>query len=128
MAALGVIWADGLWNNAAWNTTIWEQGGQITPGVQFDINGSFIPYLSSVSARTFTPSWVDELPAGAVLDTVTHTAPSPLVKVSESNTSTTSSVRISGALHGKTYLITCEALLSTGDTIYRRFPVRCFNG
>lgn len=27
MAALGVIWADGIWNTAIWNTSIWAQTG-----------------------------------------------------------------------------------------------------
>ena len=31
MAALGIIWADGVWNNSIWDTAIWEQtGGDVT--------------------------------------------------------------------------------------------------
>jgi len=63
----------------------------------------------------------------ATLSSVTHTVPSGLTKVSESNTTTTSTVRVSGATHGMTYTIVGTATLSTGRTLVRTFPLRVFN-
>lgn len=76
----------------------------------------------------FDLDWTDELDDGVTLSAVTHTVPSPLTKVSESVTSSNSYVRISGAVHGYTYLIEASATLSTGETLNRQFPLRCFNG
>lgn len=76
---------------------------------------------------TFVLTWND-LPAGLSLSTVVHTVPTPLSKGTESNTATTSSVEISGGVHGAMYLIQAQAVLSNGDTINRQFPVRIFNG
>lgn len=72
--------------------------------------------------------WSDALVAGVTLSAVTHSLPSPLVKVAESNDTDSSSVRVSGALHGATYLVEASATLSTGETLNRQFPLRCFNG
>lgn len=102
--------------------------GQLPAGVAFDINGSYIPVIDPDGTRVFTPSWADELPTGVTLSSVVHTLPSPLVHLGESNTTTTSSVRISGARHGQMYMVECEATLSNGETVNRGFPLRCFNG
>lgn len=64
----------------------------------------------------------------ATLSSVTHTAPSPLTKVSESNTTTTSTVRVSGGVHGATYSIVGTATLNTGRTLIRSFPLRVYTG
>lgn len=60
----------------------------------------------------------------ATLSNVTHSVPSGLTIESESNTTTTSTVRLSGAEHGKTYNVVGTALLSTGRTLVRTFPLR----
>lgn len=62
----------------------------------------------------------------ATLSAVVHTVPSALTLVSESNTTTTSTVRVSGATHGKTYQIKAVATLSTGRTLARDFTLRVF--
>jgi len=64
----------------------------------------------------------------AVLSTVVHSVPalSGLTKVGESNTPTTSNVRLSGALHGRTYQITGTATLDTARTLVRSFTLRVF--
>jgi hypothetical protein len=64
----------------------------------------------------------------ATLSTVAHTvdASSGLTVVSESNTTTTSIVRLSGATHGLTANVKGTATLSTGRTLVRSFPLRVF--
>ncbi len=78
-----------------------------------------------------TIDWTDVLASGITLSgNVSHTLPSPLVKLSE-NTDTVSGlsqVRISGAVHGRVYMVEGQASLSNGEVINRQFPVRCFNG
>lgn len=63
----------------------------------------------------------------ATLSSVTHTVPTGLTVVSESNTTTTSTVRLSGATHGSTYNVKGTATLSTGRTLVREFPLRIFS-
>lgn len=105
-----------------------EAGGALPAGIAFDVNGAYVPLIDPDDATVFTPDWTDELPTGVTLVGVTHTLPSPLVHGGESNTTTTSSVRISGARHGQMYAIACVATLSNAETINRQFPLRCFNG
>lgn len=77
---------------------------------------------------SYAIDWSDVLDAGVTLSSVTHTVPSPLVKGAESTVSPNSYVSISNAKHGKTYMIEGAATLSTGETLNRQFPLRCFNG
>lgn len=51
-------------------------------------------------------------------------ATSGLTIVSESNTTTTSTVRLSGANHGGLYNVKGTATLSTGRTLVRNFSLR----
>ena len=74
-----------------------------------------------------TFNWADVLPSGVTVSSVTHTVDSPLVKGAESNTTTTSSVKVSGALHGGLYMVTGSATLSNGEVINRQFPIRGWN-
>jgi hypothetical protein len=74
----------------------------------------------------FAIAW-DNLGA-ATLSTVTHTVPTGITKVSETNDTTTSTVRLSGATHGSLYNITGTATLSTGRTLERSFPLRVMAG
>ena len=77
-----------------------------------------------------TIDWTDVLASGITLSgNVSHVLPDPLVKISE-NTDTIagmSQVRISGAVHGRTYMIEGQASLSNGEVINRQFPVRGWN-
>jgi hypothetical protein len=57
--------------------------------------------------------WSDGLGGVANLVTVTHTLPSPLVKLGETHTGTLSYVGVSGAVHGKRYMVEAAATLST---------------
>ena len=85
-----------------------------------------IPLISSGDSIDFTMTW-DGLGA-ATITSVTHTVPSPLTKVSESNSTSTSTVRVSGARHGDMYSIKGVATLDTGRTLERTFPLRAFYG
>lgn len=87
-----------------------------------------IPLIDPGDNATFLMDWSDALAAGVTLESVTHQVPSPLTKVSESNTSIASLVRVSGAVHGGLYLIQGAATLSNGETLNRQLPLRCFNG
>lgn len=85
-----------------------------------------IPLKSPADSIDFSMTW-DGI-GGATLSSVTHTVPAALTKVGESNTTTTSTVQLSGGTHGQTYLIKGLATLSTGRTLERTFPLRCFYG
>lgn len=85
-----------------------------------------IPLKSPGDSIDFQITWDSIAPA--TLSTVTHTVPSDLTKVSESNTTTTSTIRVSGGTHGSTYEITGTATLSTGRTLERSFALRLFHG
>jgi len=76
-----------------------------------------------------TIDWADVLVDGITLASATHTVPSPLTRVSQSDSPSTgkSQVRVSGALHGVTYMIEAVATLSNGEVVNRQFPVRGWN-
>lgn len=74
-----------------------------------------------------TFDWSDVLPSTITVSAVTHTVESPMTKVSESNTTTTSSVKVSGAVHGGIYMVSGEATLSNGEVLNRQFPIRGWN-
>lgn len=76
-----------------------------------------------------TFDWSDVLPSTSpetTVSSVTHSV-TGLTLVSESNTTTTSSVKISGAAHGGLYMVEGSATLSNGEVINRQFPIRGFN-
>ena len=77
----------------------------------------------------YSLSW-DGLPNAVTIGTVVHTAPNPLTKVSESTNAgtATSTVKVSGAIHGGMYMIEAQTTLSNGEVLNRQFPLRCFNG
>lgn len=85
-----------------------------------------IPVKSPGESIDFSMEW-DGL-GSATISSVTHTVPSPLTKVSESNTTTTSTVQISGGVHGAKYMIKGLATLNTGRTLEREFPLQMFQG
>jgi hypothetical protein len=74
-----------------------------------------------------TFDWSDVLPAGVTVASVVHAVDSPLVKGAESNTTTTSSVKLSGAAHCGLYMVTGAATLSNGEVLNRQFPIRGWN-
>jgi len=85
-----------------------------------------LPLKSPGDSIDFQMTWANISPA--TLSSVTHTVPTDVSKVSESNTTTTSTVRVSGAKHGKVYQIVGTATLSSGRTLERTFPLTCFYG
>jgi hypothetical protein len=87
-----------------------------------------IPVIDPGDNAAFEVDWTEALAEGVTLSSVTHTVPNPLTKVDEDNDGTTSTVRVTGAVHGGLYMIEAEATLSTGETLNRQFPLRAFNG
>lgn len=85
-----------------------------------------IPLIDPGDSAWFTFDWTDALPTGVTVTAVTHTLPSPLVKVAESTASPNSSVRISGSVHAQLYAVQAAATLSNGEVLNRQFPLRCF--
>ena len=71
--------------------------------------------------------WSDVLTDTVLLTSVTHSVDSPLVKGAESNTATTSTVKVSGAIHGGRYMVSAQALLNNGEIINRQFPILGWN-
>lgn len=57
------------------------------------------------------------------ISSATWTVPSGLTKVSESNTTTTATVKVSGGTHGTDYLLTCTATLANGETVEKSFTL-----
>jgi hypothetical protein len=76
----------------------------------------------------YTADWNDALPDGGTLVTVVHAVPTGLTKVTESNSDTTSTVRISGGTHGRTYMVMAAATMSSGEVITRPLVLTVFNG
>lgn len=76
-----------------------------------------------------TIDWADVLPASVTLSSVTHTAPSPLVLVSQATdiAQGRSQAKVRGATHGALYMLEAQATLSNGEIINRQFPARGWN-
>lgn len=74
-----------------------------------------------------TFDWSDVLPTSVTVSSATHSIDTPMTKVSESSTSTTSAVKVSGAVHGTICMVTGIATLSNGEVVNRQFPVRGWN-
>jgi hypothetical protein len=76
--------------------------------------------------------WSDALGA-STLSSVSHTLPSPLTKLGETFSTTSSFVGISGAVHGKRYMVEAQATLSTtnpdgsAQVLNRQFPLMGWN-
>lgn len=64
----------------------------------------------------------------ATILSVTYSAPVGLTVTNMGNTTTTSTFRVSGLVHGLTYQVEAQASLSSGETLNRNIPVRGFNG
>ena len=76
----------------------------------------------------YTAEWLDAIPEGGTMTAVVHTVPTGLTKVSEGIAGTTSTVRISGGTHGRTYQVMAAATMSTGEIINRPLVLTVFNG
>lgn len=83
--------------------------------------------LDPGDSAVMTIDWSDVLAEGVTLSSVTHSVDSPLSIVSEAATTTTSSAKITGAVHGGLYMFAGAATLSNGEVINRQFPVRGWN-
>jgi hypothetical protein len=72
----------------------------------------------------YVVDWTDWLASGETISTSTFTVPSGLTKVSESNTTTAGTVRISGGSAGTTYRIVHQITTSASQTDQRSFDLR----
>jgi len=70
--------------------------------------------------------WSAEQTTGVTLVSVTHSAPDPLVILTEYTDAPnwTSVVRIGGGVHGQLYVVSATAVLSSGDSIDGTFTLR----
>jgi len=59
--------------------------------------------------------WTDWLGANETVSSTSWTVPAGLTKVSESNTSYTSTCRISGGVDGTSYTVTCQITTNLGE-------------
>lgn len=89
-----------------------------------------IPLIDPGDSAIFQLDWSDAVADDTTLVSVVHILPEPLVKVSESTdqVNARSTVKVSGAQHGMTYLIEAQGTLSNGESLNRQSPLRCFNG
>lgn len=60
MAALGIIWADGIWNTSIWNTAIWAQeAGDTTPDQFSFTDQSGVSTSSTIMSAAVTITGID---------------------------------------------------------------------
>jgi len=74
----------------------------------------------------YTFDWTADLPPEVSLDSVEHTVPPPLERVSQQTDAANglSTVMIGGGEHGKLYLITALATLTDGEEVPGSFTLR----
>jgi hypothetical protein len=103
-----------------------------TTGFLRDQQGIYIPKDPSAKL-TYTFDWVEWLPVGASLSTVTYTLqsrandPTPLVNHVSGISGTKTYVTVSGGGAGKVYSITAEVTLDNGNIDRRSFRVKVEN-
>lgn len=97
-----------------------------------DVQGIYI--LKDPDAQlTYTFDWVEWLPTGDTISTVTYTLqvrandPAPLVRESQGVTGTKTFVELSGGQVGKVYTITAEVTTADGSIDRRNFRVKVEN-
>ena len=74
--------------------------------------------------RIWAFNWANFLTArSTTISSSTWSVPAGLTKVSESNTTTTATVKISGGSHESDYLITNTAVLANGETVEFSFTL-----
>lgn len=101
-------------------------------GFMKDVQGIYI--LKDPDAQlTYTFDWVEWLPTGDTISTVTYTLqvrandPAPLVRESQGVTGTKTFVELSGGQVGKVYTITAEVTTADGSIDRRNFRVKVEN-
>ena len=72
-------------------------------------------------------SWSDWLPTGDTISAAAFTVPTVLTKDSETNTTTTATVRLSGGTAGDDYDVVCQITTAGGRTDERTMRVQVRN-
>lgn len=65
--------------------------------------------------------------SGITVVSVVHTIDAPMSIVSQSNDTTTSVCRVTGAVHGLICMVAAAATLSNGEVVKDQYPVRGWN-
>lgn len=94
-----------------------------------DNEGVYIP-KDAASVLTYTLDWSDWLPSGSTISTNTYTVETitgdatPLVKSAQSNTSTTTTIKVSAGTAGNIYKVFNTIITSGGLTDKRYFRIK----
>lgn len=64
---------------------------------------------------------------GAIINSYSFVVPAGLTNFIDSNTDTTTSVKLSGGRHGKDYIVTSRITTSGGETEDRSIKIKCRN-
>lgn len=103
-----------------------------TTGFLQDQQGIYIP-KDPQAKLTYTFDWVEWLPEGTALSTVTYTLqsrandPTPLIDHGSGISGTKTYVTVSGGGAGKVYAITAQITLDNGNIDRRSFRVKVEN-
>jgi hypothetical protein len=71
--------------------------------------------------------WTNALPTGVTVTSVVHTVPDGLTKEGESDSSPTSTVKVSGGKHGRSYQVKAVATLSNSEQVTDYVTLVVFN-
>jgi hypothetical protein len=94
-----------------------------------DNEGVYIP-KDAASVLTYTLDWSDWLPTGSTITTNTYTVETitgdaaPLVKSAQSNTNTTTTIKVSAGTAGNIYKVFNTIITSGGLTDKRYFRIK----
>lgn len=123
------------WNPEGWQPEGWQPpnwhlvDGDAAPRITIGVNSGFIALKDPDEDLLLTFDWSDVLSDGVTLALAAHTVPLPLTGANDATSAVngTSSVDISGGVHGGLYVLTIVATLSDASTVTRSWPIRVFN-
>jgi hypothetical protein len=72
------------------------------------------------ATRDYQIDWTQDLASGDTIATATWTVDAGVTKVSESNSTTVATVRVSGGTAGTRYTLKCTATMASGQIDVRR--------
>ena len=82
------------------------------------------------SVLFYTVDFTDEMPTAGTISSVTFSGSSALTLSSQSNdfANYKSSIKVSGAAHGGSYVLQAKAVLSNGESVVKDISLIGFNG
>ena len=93
-------------------------------GYERDNTGAFIK-KDPESVLDYTINWSDFLTTGDTVASATYTVDTGLTKDSNSNTTTATTVTLSGGTAGTVYTVKCVMTTTASRVAARRFRVKC---